>query len=138
MAAPQSGTRHVTYRSGQCSWYRSMRSVCSRRSDAAHAACTDAASRRASRSGSSSAPAAPAAAAAVAASDGSRFEGTREAPAKPITFVATTTRSRHAGFAASQLPTISSVRPGRQPGAEEGTGYISAVSMKLTPRSFTA
>ena len=115
-----------------------MRSVCSRRSDAAHAACTDAASRRASRSGSSSAPAAPAAAAAVAASDGSRFEGTREAPAKPITFVATTTRSRHAGFAASQLPTISSVRPGRQPGAEEGTGYISAVSMKLTPRSFTA
>jgi len=33
-----------------------------------------------------------------------------------------------------QVPMISSVRPGFHPGALLGTGYISAVSMKLTPR----
>ena len=51
----------------------------------------------------------------------------------PATLVASTTFWRAPGFLANQLPMMVSVAP--QVSARAGTAYISAVSMKLTPRS---
>ena len=53
--------------------------------------------------------------------------------AGPATLVATTSFSRAPGCFANQLPMMVSVAP--QVSALAGTEYISAASMKLTPRS---
>jgi len=53
--------------------------------------------------------------------------------AGPATLVASTTFWRAPGFLANQLPMMDSVAP--QVSALAGTEYISAVSMKLMPRS---
>ena len=67
-----------------------------------------------------------------------RFPPVSELGLNPDTFVAITTFDRISGFFSSHVPMYSSVRPGFHPSAEDGTGYISAVSMKLIPRVFTA
>jgi hypothetical protein len=98
-----------TWRSGQWIWYRSITSVCSRRRLASHEA--------------------PMSAAVIPPP--ARIQGMpREGPA---TLVASTTFWRTPGFFANQLPMMVSVAP--QVSARAGTAYISAVSMKLTPRS---
>ena len=98
-----------TWRSGQWIWYRSITSVCSRR-------------RLASHETTMSAAVMPLPA---------RIQGMpREGPA---TLVASTTFWRTPGCFANQLPRMVSVAP--QVSARAGTAYISAVSMKLTPRS---
>ncbi len=96
----------------------------SRRSDASHAARMEARSRRQSGAGDVGGLV--------------RAAATGDCGQYPATFVATTRLSRWSRFFSSQAPRISSVVPGRQPGAVAGTGYISAASMKLIPRSLTA
>ena len=51
----------------------------------------------------------------------------------PATLVASTMPARRPGRAASQRPRMASVAP--QVAARAGTGYISAASMKFTPRA---
>ena len=91
--------------------------------EASHAIFTDSASRRQS---------------ACSLGGSKRLPPVSERGLKPDTLVARTTRERHSGFLASHVPMYSSVLPGLHPGALEGTGYISAVSMKFTPRSLMA
>ena len=86
-----------------------MYSVCRRRNEASHAALIDASSRRAAMGGPEGTV---------------RFPAVSLLPLNPDTFVATTTWLLHSGLALIQVPTISSVRPGFHPAAEDGTGYL--------------
>lgn len=108
-----------------------MRSTRSRFSEAAHAANTLALVRRLASLGGSGAAASP------SASVRARFPTVSEAGEYPMTLVATTTRSRSSGLAASQLPTMASLAPGRHRGSADGAGYISAVSTRFPPRVLT-